>query len=190
MAATSTMLALGSPLPEFILADVTTKQLISSRQLAGSPVVVAVLCNHCPYVKHVRAELARLGSYAQEKAVRMVAISANDVQSHPEDGPEKMAEEARNAGYTFPYLYDEPQTVVKALKAVCTPEFYLFDRDGKLAYRGRLDESNPRNGVAPTGRELRAAIDAVVAGSEPNPDQKPSIGCSIKWKPGNEPSYL
>jgi peroxiredoxin len=189
MAASSTMLELGTKLPPFSLPDAATGASVSSSTLAGSVALVMVLCNHCPYVKHLAAELATLTRDVRDLGVKVVGISANDVGSHPEDGPKAMAVEARTNGYTFPYLYDETQEVVKALRAACTPEFYLFDRRGLLAYRGRFDESTPRNGRRPTGHDLRAAIDAVLADKSPSPDQHPSIGCSIKWKPGNAPDY-
>ena len=189
MAASSSMLALGTPLPSFSLPDVTTGQVISSATLRGAITIVAFICNHCPYVVHVQRELARLGLHAAEHGVKMVAVSSNDVSAYPEDGPEQMAAEARRAGYPFPYLYDESQTVARAFAAVCTPELYLFDASGTLRYRGRLDDSTPKNGRPVTGRDARAAVDALLAGAEPSTEQHPSIGCSIKWKAGNEPSY-
>jgi hypothetical protein len=151
--------------------------------------MVAFICNHCPYVKHVSGGLAALGVFAEESGVKMLAVSSNDVASHPEDGPAEMAQEAARSGWVFPYLYDESQSVAKAFRAACTPEIYLFDRDGKLAYRGRLDDSTPKNGRPVTGKDIRAAIDAVLAGRAPSTDQHPSIGCSIKWKPGNQPDW-
>jgi peroxiredoxin len=190
MAASSTMLELGTPLPSFSLLDTVSGNTVSSATLTGAPSVIAVLCNHCPYVKHLAADLTRFASDAIGRGFKVLGISANDVGSHPEDGPRAMAEEARRNGYPFPYLYDETQEVVKALRAACTPEFYVFDNRGRLAYRGRFDDSTPRNGLAPTGRDLTAAMDAVAAGRAPSTDQKPSIGCSIKWKPGNEPDYF
>lgn len=183
------MLELGTALPEFSLTDTVSGVRVDSSALAGSIAVVAFICNHCPYVLHVQKELAALGQYALEHRVKMVAVSSNDVESHPEDGPGPMAEEARRVGYPFPYLYDETQEVARAFRAACTPEIYVFDPAGRLAYRGRLDESTPRNGLPVTGRDARAAIDALLAGRTPDPDQRASIGCSIKWKPGNEPPY-
>jgi hypothetical protein len=189
MAATSLMLELGTVVPPFFLPDPLTGASFSSDSLSGHIAVVAFLCNHCPYVKHLQRELAAFGTECAEKGVRMVAISSNDVQSHPEDGPAEMAREAKLAGYAFPYLYDEPQGVAKAFRAVCTPEFYLFDASGKLAYRGRFDESTPRNGRPVTGKDLRTAVDALVRGAPVTGEQSPSIGCSIKWKRGNAPDY-
>jgi peroxiredoxin len=186
MAASSTMLALGTPLPSFSLPDTTTGNVVLSSTFAGQITVVAFICNHCPYVIHVQKGLVALGLYAEAHGVKMVAVSSNDVTTHPEDGPAKMAEEARRAGYPFPYLYDEAQSVAQAFQAACTPELYVFDREGALQYRGRLDDSTPRNGHPVTGRDALAALDALLAGKLPSPDQEPSIGCSIKWKEGNE----
>jgi peroxiredoxin len=190
MAANSTMLALGTPLPPFSLPDTTTESTVDSSSLAGHVAVVAIVCNHCPYVKHIAKELAAFGRQCTDRGVKIVALSSNDVVSHPDDRPELMAEEARRVGYTFPYLYDESQDVARAFRAACTPEFYVFGRDGKLAYRGRFDESTPGNRVPPSGSEVRAAVDALLSGKAPNPDQKPSIGCSVKWKGGKIPDYL
>lgn len=189
MAASSTMLELGTALPRFSLPDTVSGARVDSTSFSGSVSVVAFLCNHCPYVKHVQKEIAALGRYAAERGARMVAISSNDIESHPEDGPGPMAEEARRAGYVFPYLFDETQEVAKAFHAACTPEIYVFDREGRLAYRGRLDESTPKNGKPLTGRDARDALDAVLSGKAPSADQVASIGCSIKWRPGNEPDY-
>jgi peroxiredoxin len=184
------MLELGTPLPMFSLPDARTGDIVESSSFSGHVAVVAIACNHCPYVKHVAKELAAFGRECEEKGVKIVAVSSNDVVSHPDDRPELMAEEARRVGYTFPYLYDESQDVARAFRAACTPEFYVFGRDGRLAYRGRFDESTPGSRVAPSGSELRAAVDAVLAGKAPSSDQKPSIGCSIKWKGGRTPDYL
>jgi thiol-disulfide isomerase/thioredoxin len=152
--------------------------------------LVLFICNHCPYVKLIRDELARLGREYQTRGVALVAINSNDVANYPDDSPAKMAEEARLAGYTFPYLFDETQAVAKAYRASCTPDFYLFDRERRLVYRGQFDDSRPGNGVAVTGRDLRAALDALLSGKPVLSDQKPSLGCNIKWKPGNEPEYF
>jgi peroxiredoxin len=189
MAVPSTMLPLGSPLPSFSLPDTVTGAKVTSGSLSGAVALVLILCNHCPYVKHVQAELEALGRLARERGFRMVGISSNDVTTHPEDGPEEMAKEAARAGYVFPYLFDETQDVAKAFRAACTPEAYLFDASGSLAYRGRLDDSTPRNGRPVTGRDLRAAIDALLAGGRPAEEQHASVGCSIKWKDGNAPDY-
>lgn len=190
MAASSTMLGLGTPLPSFSLPDTITGKTVSSSLLEGHVALVAVLCNHCPYVKHVAPAFAAFGREYAEKGVKIVGVSSNDVTTHPDDGPDRMAEEARRVGYTFPYLYDESQDVARAFQAACTPEFYVFDRQGKLAYRGRFDGSSPGNRVPTTGAELRSAVDALLAGRAPTADQKPSIGCSIKWKGGRPPAYL
>lgn len=187
MAASSNMLELGTELPAFSLPDTTSGVVVSSSSLRGAPSVVAFLCNHCPYVKHIQPAFSAFAREYTTHGVKFVAVSSNDVVSHPEDGPERMAEEARAAGYTFPYLYDESQSVALAFRAACTPELYVFDRDARLAYRGRFDESTVRNGLPVTGKDARAALDALLAGTEPSRDQKPSIGCSIKWKPGVAP---
>jgi peroxiredoxin len=189
MAAYSTMLELGTTLPEFSLRDTAGPGKVTSDALLGKVSVVAFLCNHCPYVKHIQRELAAFGRDCDARGVKVVAISSNDVVSHPEDGPSQMAEEARRTGYTFPYLYDEDQSVAKLFRAACTPEFYVFDATGKLAYRGRFDESSPRNGAKVTGADARAAVEALLAGKAPLSDQEASIGCSIKWKDGNAPDY-
>ena len=190
MAATpSTMLALGTELPPFSLPDTVSGETIASEDLAGKPLVVAFICNHCPFVIHIRSQLAELGSWAQSRGVNVVAISSNDVGGYPQDGPDKMKIEARDVGYTFPYLYDESQSVAKSFRAACTPEFYLFDDEGKLVYRGQFDDSRPSNGKPVTGADLRAAVEALTAGKSPSADQKPSMGCNIKWKTGNAPEY-
>ena len=184
----STMVPLGSPAPDFSLPDVRGGA-VSLADLEGDAVLVMFICNHCPFVKHLRAGLAELGRDYAGKPLAIAAISSNDVRSHPADRPEKMAEEAKAAGYTFPYLYDESQQVAKAYGAACTPDFFLFDGERRLAYRGQFDASRPGNGVPVTGEDLRRAIDALLAGEPVPADQTPSIGCNIKWKPGNEPDY-
>ena len=185
----STMLPLGTAAPDFQLPD-TDGTTVALADLKGAPaLLVAFICNHCPYVKHIRHELARLGKEYQGKGVAVVGISSNDVTTHPEDSPKMMAREKAEVGYTFPYLYDESQQVAQAYKAACTPDFYVFDKDQKLVYRGQLDSSRPGNPVSVTGKDLRAALDAVLAGKPVSDDQRPSIGCNIKWKRGNEPSY-
>ncbi len=187
------MLALGTQAPDFALPDAVTNQTVRLADCAGAPaLLVMFICNHCPYVKHVREELAKLGRDYLPRGARIVAISSNDVASHPDDSPAKMAEEARAAGYTFPYLYDESQAIARAYRAACTPDFFLFDGKQKLVYRGQLDDSRPRvEKILPvTGKDLRAALDAVLAGQPVSPDQKASLGCNIKWKPGNEPEYF
>ena len=183
MATSSTMRQLGAALPEFELPDTRTGEKISDAYLRGrGPSVVAFICNHCPFVVHVRAGLVEFGRYCQEKNVRFVAISSNDASTHPGDGPGPMAEEARRHGFTFPYLYDEAQTAARDFDAACTPDFFVFDAQGKLAYRGQFDASRPNNPLPVTGSDLRAAVDALLAGRAPSPDQKASIGCGIKWK--------
>ncbi len=190
MAATpSTMLELGTRAPDFALPDTVSGRTVSRKDLEGKPLLVMFLCNHCPFVKHVRAELARLGRDFRGR-VGIVAISSNDAVKHPDDGPAKMTMEAKDAGYTFPYLYDETQAVAKAYKAACTPDFFLFDKSHRLVYRGQLDESRPKNGLPVTGADLRAAVDATLTGKPVPATQLPSIGCNIKWKPGNEPAYF
>jgi peroxiredoxin len=185
----STMLPLGTIAPGFRLPD-TDGKTVSLDELKGAPaLLVAFICNHCPYVKHVRHELARLGEEYQGKGVAIVAISSNDVNTHPDDSPKMMAREKVEVGYTFPYLYDEIQQVALDYKAACTPDFYVFDKDQKLVYRGQLDGSRPGNPIPVSGKDLRAALDAVLAGKLVSDDQRPSIGCNIKWKRGNEPSY-
>ena len=190
MAATeSTMLDLGTPAPAFCLPDANGGTVCLADFVGRRGLLVMFLCNHCPYVKHVRAELARLGRDCDAQNVGVVAIMSNDVVNYPEDGPEKMSEEKASAGYSFPYLYDETQEVAKAYKAACTPDFFLFDGELKLYYRGRLDDSRPRNDQPVTGADLRAAIAAMLAGTPPPAEQRPSMGCNIKWKPGKEPPY-
>ncbi|MFO7179336.1 MAG: thioredoxin family protein [Pseudomonadota bacterium] len=183
----STMVPLGTPMPEFSLPDVVSGRTVTSQELAGRPSVVIFICNHCPFVKHIRTELARFGEFCQDRGVGMVAISSNDVTTYPEDGPEQMAREAREAGYVFPYLFDESQAVARAFRAACTPDLYIFDSEGKLAYHGQFDDSRPGNDVPVTGQDARAAVAALLLGGRPSAEQKPSIGCNIKWKPGNEP---
>jgi peroxiredoxin len=187
MAVSSSMLDLGTPLPSFSLPDTVSGRTVASAELAGKVSVVLFVCNHCPYVKRIREGLAAFGRDAAARGVTVVAISPNDPGTYPEDAPDKMKLEAAAAGYVFPYLFDESQAVAKAFRAVCTPETYLFDASGKLAYRGRFDDATPKNDVKVSGRDLRAALDAVLGGRAPGSDQKPSIGCSIKWRPGNEP---
>lgn len=184
----SSMLPLGTPLPEFALVDTASGQTVRSASLAGSVAVVAFICNHCPFVVHIKAGLSEFGRYCKERGVLLVAISANDVTTHPMDGPVAMAEDARRHGYTFPYLFDEAQTVARAFDARCTPEFYVFDATGKLAYRGQFDEARPNRPAPVTGADVRAAVDALLAGAPPAQDQKPSVGCNIKWKPGMAPA--
>lgn len=186
----STMLPLGTKAPPFSLPNVDGK-IVSLSDFAGQKaLLVMFICNHCPFVKHVASELARLARDYQPRGVAAVAINSNDAAGYPDDSPSKMVEEARARGYTFPYLYDETQQVAKAYHAACTPDFFLFDRNLTLVYRGQLDSSRPDNGIPVTGEDLRAALDAVLAGKPVAAEQKPSIGCNIKWKAGNEPDYF
>jgi peroxiredoxin len=189
VAVNSAMLPLGTKAPDFRLPD-TGEKMVGLAEFKDAPALVVVfMCNHCPYVKHVREGLAKLARDYQSKKVAMVGISSNDVANYPDDSPAKMAVEAKSAGYVFPYLYDESQAVAKAYKAACTPDFYVFDKEQRLVYRGQLDDSRPGNGIPVTGKDVRAALDAVLAGKPVSPTQKPSIGCNIKWKAGNEPEY-
>lgn len=188
MAATSTMLELGTQAHDFALPEVTDGTTVSLSDLDGSDaLVVAFLSRHCPYVKHVQEAFAALADDYLERGARFVGICSNDAESYPDDAPEKLAEQKREVGFAFPYLFDASQEVAKAYRAACTPDFFVFDRDRRLVYRGQMDGSRP-GGDEPTGRDLRAALDAVLAGQTPPGDQYPSMGCSIKWRPGNEPS--
>jgi peroxiredoxin len=185
----STMLALGTPAPDFRLPD-PSGRLHALEDFAASPaLLVAFVCNHCPFVRHVADGLARFARDYQGKGLAVVAINANDVKAYPQDAPDRMAEEAKARGYVFPYLFDQSQAVAKAYRAACTPDFFLFDRERKLVYRGQFDGSRPGNRVPVTGADLRAAVDAVLAGRPVAEDQKPSLGCNIKWRRGNEPEY-
>lgn len=184
------MLPLGTPAPDFTLTDVTTGNQVSRSDFEGHPLLVMFICAHCPFVLHIQDELGKLGDDYAGTPLKIVAISANSVISHPDDAPEKLAEQARTHGFTFPYLYDETQGTAKAYTAACTPDFFLFDSRHTLAYRGQLDDSRPGSGIPVTGADLRSAIDAVLAGREVASTQHPSIGCNIKWIPGNEPDYF
>jgi peroxiredoxin len=184
------MLPLGTTAPPFRLPDPQGKW-VSLDDFKDAPALVVVfMCNHCPYVKHIQSRFAELAKEYQAKGVGVVGINSNDVESYPDDRPEKMAEEIKQVGYTFPYLYDESQEVAKAYRAACTPDFYLFDRDRRLVYRGQFDDSRPGSGRPVTGADLRAALDAVLAGRPVPGNQRPSLGCNIKWKAGNAPDYF
>jgi peroxiredoxin len=184
------MLPLGTKAPNFSLVNVDGRT-ISIKDFAGAPaLVVMFICNHCPFVKHLADALAVFAADYMAKGVAVVGINSNDVASHPADSPEQMVREAEERGYRFPYLYDETQEVAKSYRAACTPDFFLFDRDRRLVYRGQFDDSRPDNGKPITGADLRAAVDAVLAGKTPNDQQRPSIGCNIKWKAGNAPDYF
>jgi len=184
----SQMMKLGTPAPDFTLPD-TDGGAVRKADFAGKPLLVIFMCNHCPFVKHLADKLAEKAAGYQDKGVAVVGINANDVTNYPQDAPEKMAEEKRQRGYTFPYLFDETQEVAKAYRAACTPDIFLFDADHKLYYRGQFDESRPDQG-APTGADLDQAVNKLLAGEPAPEEQRPSAGCNIKWKPGNEPDYF
>lgn len=185
----STMLPLGTTAPDFSLTNVDG-QLVSRADFTGRPLAVIFMCNHCPFVKHLAEGLAQFGHEYLAKGLAIVAISSNDVSSHPEDSPEQMIHEAEQRGYAFPYLYDEDQAIAKSYRAACTPDFYLFDAAHKLVYRGQFDGSRPGNDVPVTGEDFRRAADAVLAGAAVPAEQTPSIGCNIKWISGSEPEYF
>lgn len=185
----SQMLALGTPAPDFRLPDIEGK-VVSLRDFEKSPALLVVfMCNHCPFVKHILAAFVELAKEYQAKGLAVVGINSNDVENLPEDRPEMMAKVAKGAGFTFPYLYDQTQEVAKSYRAACTPDFFLFDKEGRLVYRGQMDDSRPGNNVPVTGVDLRAAIDAVLEDKPVGQEQKPSMGCNIKWRHGNEPDY-
>lgn len=187
----STMLPLGTVAPAFALPDVVSGDTITLDTFGGkSALLVMFICRHCPFVKHIQGELAHLGQDYGPRNVGMVAISANSIQTHPQDGPEFLKAMAQELGFSFPYCYDETQATAKAYTAACTPDFFLFDGDRRLVYRGQLDGSRPSNGLPVTGADLRAALDQVLGGHPVPPEQTPSIGCNIKWTPGNEPPYF
>ena len=182
MAEQSTMLALGTAAPAFRLPDPSGKFVSLDDFPGAAAYLVVFMCNHCPYVKHVQAQFTRMAAEYQARGVAVIGINSNDAENFPDDSPEKMAEEIKAAGYTFPYLYDESQEIAKAYRAACTPDFFLFDQNRRLAYRGQFDDSRPKNGLPVTGADLRAALDTVLVGGALPPNQKPSVGCSIKWK--------
>jgi peroxiredoxin len=187
----STMLDLGTEAPDFRLPDVVTGRTISPAAYKdASALLVMFICRHCPYVKHVQSELALLGTQYQQRGVGVIAISSNDASTHPDDAPASLKTMAQELGFTFPLCYDESQSVAKAYAAACTPDFFLFDRERRLAYRGQLDDSRPKSDKPVTGRDLRAALDAVLEERPVSTNQIPSMGCNIKWKPGNEPQYF
>ncbi|MBI1369335.1 MAG: redoxin domain-containing protein [Planctomycetes bacterium] len=194
----STMLTLGTPAPDFALPNVDGN-VVKLSDFAGKPVLVMFICNHCPFVKHLASALAEFGREYQKNGLAIVAINANDVANYPDDAPDMMAAESRQRGYTFPYLYDASQDVAREYRAACTPDFFLFDKDHKLAYRGQFDDTRPTrisSGVydssknMPTGADLRRAADAVLAGRSVPEPHYPSVGCNIKWKAGNAPAYF
>ncbi len=186
----STMLPLGTKAPDFQLPDVVSGETISLASFAGKQgLLVMFICRHCPFVKHVQAELAQIGKDYADTDIGIVAISTNDAAHYPDDAPDKLREMAEQLGFSFPFCYDESQETAKAYTAACTPDFFLFDANWQLVYRGQLDDSRPGNDQPVTGKDLRAALDDVLSHSPVNVDQKPSIGCNIKWKSGNEPAY-
>lgn len=186
----STMLPLGTEAPNFSLPDCSGKLVSRDDFLNRQGLLVIFMCNHCPYVKHVAPELARLADEYLAKGIAVVGISSNDVSKYPDDSPENMKAEAVSQGYHFPYLYDSDQSVARAYRAACTPDFFLFDGDWKLVYRGQMDDTRPKQGTAPDGKDLRAALDALLSGQPVTTIQKPSIGCNIKWIEGAEPEYF
>lgn len=187
----STMVALGTPAPDFQLPDVCSGTIVSLSTFSKkTALLVMFICQHCPFVKHIKPELAKLAKDYQYSDLGMLAISANDIKKHPDDSPAKLKQMAEELGWQFPFCYDETQTIAKAYTAACTPDFFLFDADLRLVYRGQLDDSRPGNDKPLTGKDLRAAIERVLAGQPVDAHQTPSIGCNIKWKPGNEPDYF
>jgi thiol-disulfide isomerase/thioredoxin len=191
MAATeSTMLGLGTAAPGFELKDVVTNRTVRLADFTSKGLLVMFLCRHCPFVKHIAPGLSALAKDYAGKGLDVVAISSNDADAYPDDAPDGLRLMARELGFWFPYCYDETQQVAKAYQAACTPDFFLFDAGHKLVYRGQFDDARPGNGVPVTGRDLRAAIEAALAGHAVAAQQKPSIGCNIKWKPGNAPAYF
>ena len=190
MTPSTLQLSPGTEAPGFSLPDPSGRVYSLADFKGATALLVVFMSNHCPYVKHVAPVLAQLAREYHERGVAMVGINSNDFESYPDDAPPKMAEESRVRGYTFPYLVDRTQEVAKAYRAACTPDFFVFDKDRKLAYRGQMDASRPGNNIPVTGSDLRAALDAVLTGQPAAKDQRPSIGCNIKWRPGNEPEYF
>ena len=191
MAATqSTMLDLGTHAPDFRLTDVVSGKTVASTDFDKQPLLVMFVCTHCPFVKHVERELAALGNQYRKRGVGVVAVGSNDAETHTADGPEGLQEQGNRLGFEFPYLFDETQAVAKAYTAACTPDFFLFDANHTLVYRGRLDASRPGNDEPVNGDELRGALDALLAGEPAPSEQRPSMGCNIKWKAGFEPDYF
>ena len=178
----STMLALGTAAPDFSLPDTDGNVISLNQEVQNKPFLVMFICNHCPYVKHIRKELANLTQAFQQKGLVVFGINSNDFVAYPEDSPKKMALEKKEMHYPFPYLVDESQNIAKAYDAACTPDFFLFDREKRLVYRGQLDDSRPGNGIPVSGKDLKAAVEKVLKGEKPDSSQKPSIGCNIKWK--------
>lgn len=185
----STMLDIGTKAPAFNLPEPSTGKIINLSEFIGQPVMVVFICNHCPYVKHIAVKLGEMGDEYGKEGVTFIAINSNDVANYPDDAPEKMAEFQKEYGVNFHYLYDETQEVAKQYRAACTPDFYLFDSDHLLVYRGQFDDARPRNEEPVTGNDLREALNALLANLPVIEEQKASLGCNIKWKPGNEPEY-
>ncbi len=186
----STMLELGTTLPSFRLQDINGKTVTSDDFARSRGLLVAFLCPHCPFVRHIRSEFSRLAQDFQQRGGAVVAINSNDVAAVPEDGPDGMTQEVREVGYTFPYLFDETQAVAKAFRAACTPDLFLFDGAQRLVYRGQFDDSRPKSQVPVTGKDLKAAVDALLGGSAVPAEHRPSMGCNIKWKAGAAPNYF
>ncbi|MBN1542116.1 thioredoxin family protein [candidate division KSB1 bacterium] len=185
----STMLELGTSLPSFELKE-PDGRTVSNRDFKGQPLLIMFICNHCPFVKHIQQELSRLTREFVKKGIPAVAINSNDIQAYPQDGPEQMKKTAQDLNYPFPYVLDPDQSVAKAFRAACTPDFYLFDAEHRLVYRGQFDDSRPGNSVSVTGKDLRLAMERLIDELPPIAEQMPSMGCNIKWKPGNVPNYF
>ena len=185
----STMLALGTSAPDFSLLDPVTQKQVKLADSAGQPLLVAFICNHCPYVVLIKEAFAKFAKDYQVKGLKVVAINANDVENYPDDSPEKMAEDSKNFGYSFPYLFDDTQKVALQYQAACTPDFFMFDANHKLFYRGQFDNARPNTDIEVTGEDMISAADALLAGEEKPENQRASLGCNIKWKAGNEPQY-
>ncbi len=189
MAIANAEVPLGTPAPDFALRDVRTGKLVRKADYRGKPLLVVFMCNHCPYVRHVEEKLAEVANRLLDRGVGVVAISANDPEAYPDDAPERLSEQAERLGMRFPYLFDETQEVAKAYRAVTTPDLFLFDRDHRLFYRGRFDAARPKQPTPVTGEDLQNAVERLLRGEAPPEPQYPSVGCSIKWKPGNQPDY-
>ncbi|HZM62178.1 MAG TPA: thioredoxin family protein [Vicinamibacterales bacterium] len=190
VATPSTMLPLGTLLPAFALPDFDGRTVSTAQYEHARALLVAFICQHCPFVRHIRTEFARFAREYQPRGLVLLAVNSNDIGAFPEDGPEGMRQEAQAFDYVFPYLFDESQDVAKTFRAACTPDLFLFDASRQLVYRGQFDDSRPRAATPITGRDIRAAVDAVLESRDVSPVQRPSIGCNIKWKPGNEPDYV
>lgn len=191
VAVPSTMLPLGTPVPDFVLTNSVDDKPVSPRDYLGrNALLVMFICNHCPFVKHVKDEIGRIAAEYDPRGVAIMAINSNDVAAYPQDGPERMRELALEEGWHFPYVFDDSQDVARAFRAACTPDFYLFDERQRLVYRGQLDDSRPSSDVPVTGRDLRDALEALLAGRPVTGQQKPSIGCNIKWRAENRPEYF